>query len=115
MTELFPKAPHPSFHIGTILLAQGKQADARQALEKSVEISPEYLPPTEKLVDADIADQQLPSAMDRIQKYVEKNPKSAQAVAIRAKVYLAQKDFEHAEADLSKSIELDAKLEPSYL
>jgi tetratricopeptide (TPR) repeat protein len=115
MTELFPKDPQPSFLIGTILLVQGKQAEARKALEKSVEILPAYLPATEKLVDLDIATQQLPSAMDRIQKYIDNDSKSAQAFAIRAKVYIAQKDFEHAEADLSKSIELDPKLEPSYL
>src|SRR5262249_8723366 len=98
-----------------ILLAQKQQADARKAFEKSAEISPDYLPATEKLVDLDVADHQLGSAMDRIQNQYEKTPKSAQVVAIRATVYAAQRDFEHAESDLPKSIDLDPKLEPSYL
>jgi tetratricopeptide (TPR) repeat protein len=115
MTELFPKDPQPPFLTGMILLAQGGKADARAAFEKAAEISPNFLPATEKLVDLDLVDQQLGPAMDRAQKQIEKEPNSAQALAIRAKVFLAQKDFDHAEADLLKSIELDPKLEPSYL
>src|SRR5262249_5554324 len=58
MTELFPKDPRPSFLIGSALLGQGQQADARKAFEKSNEISPDYLPTVERLVDLDIADKQ---------------------------------------------------------
>ena len=35
--------------------------------------------------------------------------------ALRGKIYLAQRDFTHAEADLSKAIELDPKLGPAYM
>ena len=55
MTELFPKDPQPPFLMGVILLGQGQQQEARKAFEKSVEISPDYLPAIEKLVDLDIA------------------------------------------------------------
>src|SRR5256886_16897081 len=65
MTELFPKDPRPSFLIGSVLLGQGKQSDARKAFEKSNEISPDYLPAVERLVDLDIADKQYAAAMDR--------------------------------------------------
>jgi tetratricopeptide (TPR) repeat protein len=114
MTELFPKDPRPSFLIGSVLLGQGKQADARKAFEKSNEISPDYLPTVEKLVDLDLADKQYASAIDRVQKVIDKDPKQAQAWAVRGKVYLAQRDFAHAEPDLLKAIDLNPKLEPAY-
>ena len=83
MTELFPKDPQPPFLVGSILLAQGQQSDARKAFEKSVEISPDYLPPVEKLVDLDIAEKQYATALDRVQKQIDKDPKLAQAWALK--------------------------------
>jgi hypothetical protein len=35
--------------------------------------------------------------------------------ALRGKIYLAQRDFTHAEPDLLKATELDANLEPAYI
>ena len=58
MTELFPKDPQPSSSWKSILLAQRQPAEARKAFEKAVEISPDYLPATERLVDLDIAEKQ---------------------------------------------------------
>ena len=52
--------------------------------------------------------------MDRVQKLIDKQPKLAQAWAMRGKIYLAQNDFAHAEPDLNKAIELDPNLEPAY-
>jgi tetratricopeptide (TPR) repeat protein len=115
MTELFPKDPQPSFLAGSILLGQGQQQEARQAFEKSVEISPDYLPAIERLVDLDIAVKQYAPALDRVQKLIEKDGKQAQPWALRGKIYEAQGDFTHAEADLSKAIDLDPKLVPAYL
>jgi tetratricopeptide (TPR) repeat protein len=114
MTELFPKDPRPSFLMGSVLLGLGKQADARKAFEKSNEISPDYLPAVEKLVDLDLADKQYAAAMDRVQKLIDKDPKLASLWGLRAKIYLVQRDFTHAEPDLLKAIELDPKLEPAY-
>src|SRR5262249_21794035 len=115
MTELFPQDPRPSFLTGNILLAQGQQQEARKAFEKSAEISPDYLPATERLVDLDRAAKQYAAAIERVQKFIEKDPKLAQPWALRGKIYLAQRDFTHAEPDLLKAIELDPKLEPGYL
>src|SRR5262245_20028636 len=114
MTELVPNDPQPSFLVGSVLLGQGKQADARKAFEKSNEISPDYLPAVERLVDLDIIDKQYAPAIDRVQKVIDKDPKLAQPWALRAKIYLAQQDFAHAEPDLLKAIDLDPKLEPAY-
>jgi tetratricopeptide (TPR) repeat protein len=115
MTELFPKDPQPPFLVGSILLAQGQQSDARKAFERSVDIGPDYVPAVEKLADLDVAEQQYATALARAEKQIDKSPKLAQAWALRGKVYLAQRDFTHAEADLLKAVELDPNLEPAYL
>jgi tetratricopeptide (TPR) repeat protein len=114
LTELFPTDPRPFFLIGSVLLAQGQQADSRKAFEKSNEISPDYLPAVERLVDLDIIDKQYAPAIARVQKLIDKDPKLAQPWGLRAKIYLAQRDFAHAEPDLLKAIDLDPKLEPAY-
>jgi tetratricopeptide (TPR) repeat protein len=115
MIELFPSSAEPRFLLATIQLAQGNRAEAYAGLEKTSEIDPNYLPATERLLDLDLADKQAAKATSRIQTYLDKNPNSAQGMAIRAKVHLAQQDNAGAEADLVKSIELDPKLEGSYL
>ena len=110
----FPQDPQPPFLLGTILLAEGQQTEARKAFEQSVAISFDYLPANERLLELDIADKQYTAAMDRVQQQIDKDPKRAQPWALRAKVYLAQRDFAHAEPDLLKAIEIDPKLEPAY-
>ena len=115
MTELFPQDPQPSFFIGSILLGQGQQPDARQAFEKAVGVSPNYLPAIERLVDLDIAEQKFAPAIERVQGQIDRDPKLAQPWALRGKIYFAQRDFTHAEPDLLKAIELDPNLEPAYV
>src|SRR5215813_367289 len=115
MTELFPKDPQPSFLIGTILLAERQQPEARKAFEESARVSPDYLPAVERLVDFDLADQQYATAMDRVQAQIDKDPKRAQPWALRAKIYLAQRDPTRAEPDLLKAIELEPNFEAAYM
>jgi tetratricopeptide (TPR) repeat protein len=115
MVALFPKDPQPPFLLGNVLLAQGQPTEARKAFEQSALISPDYLPATERLLDFDIADKQYAAAMGRAQLQIDKDPKRAQPWALRAKVYLAQRDFAHAEPDLAKAIEIDPKFEAASL
>jgi tetratricopeptide (TPR) repeat protein len=115
MAELFPTNPQPHFGTGSILLAQGQQGEARKEFESSVKISPEYLPATEGIVDLDLSEKQYGAALDRVQQLIEKNGTLAQLWGLRGKIYWAQQDATHAEADLLKAIELDPKFEPAYV
>jgi tetratricopeptide (TPR) repeat protein len=115
MMELFPKDPQPPFQIGIIQLAKGQQTDARAAFERSLEVSPDYLPAVERLVDLDISGRRYASALDRVQKQMDRNPKVAQLWVIRGKIYLAQQNLADAETDLLKAIELDSTLEAAYV
>ena len=109
MAELFPKDPRPSYLVGTLLLQQGKQPEARTAFGKSLVASADYLPAVEGLVDLDIAEKRYADALARIQPYIDKAAKLTQPWIVRAKIYFAQRDFAHAEADLLKAIEIDPK------
>jgi tetratricopeptide (TPR) repeat protein len=119
MTELFPEDPQPPFLMASILLRQGKQNEARSALEKSLEISPDYMPAIQGLVGLDISAKQYAPALDRVQKLLDTEPKDktkfAQLSALRGTIYAAQEDFTHAEADLLKAIDLDPNLTSAYL
>src|SRR5262249_25912538 len=108
MAQLFPQESQPHFLIGTIRLSKSQPAEARQAFEKSLSISPDFLPAVEALVNLDISDKQFASGMARIQKQLDLNPGQASSWALRAKLYLAQQDPIRAEQDLLKAIELDA-------
>ena len=109
MAELFPKDPRPSYLVGTLLLQQRKQPEARTAFAKSLVASADYLPAVEGLVDLDIADKRYADALVRIQPYIDQAAKLTQPWIVRAKIYFAQRDFAHAEADLLKAIEIDPK------
>lgn len=115
MQELFPHDPQPPFLIGMNQLGKGQQSAAREAFKRSLEVSPDYLPAAEKLVDLDITDKQYASALDRMRKQIDRNPKVAQLWAIRGKIYLAQQNFTAAETDLSRAIELDSTLQGAYI
>jgi tetratricopeptide (TPR) repeat protein len=112
--ELFPKDPQAPFGVGKILVAQGERSEARKEFEKSLSISADYLPATEELANLDLTEKNYAAAMDRVQKQIEKNATAAPLLVLRGKIYIAQQDIAHAEADLRRAIELDPKLEPAY-
>ena len=115
MAEVFPQDPQPLMSIGRMLQERRDLAGARAALEKSVSISSGYLPAIERLVDLDITEQKFAAAISRIQEQVDRDPKVALAWAVRAKIYLAQRDFARAEPDLLKAIDLDSNFEAAYI
>jgi tetratricopeptide (TPR) repeat protein len=115
MTQLFPNDPQPLTLIGTILLEQRRPADARRALEKSLEIAPDYMPAIERLVDLDVAEKQYAAALERLPNPIDSNPKAAELLALRAKIHVAQPDLARAETDLLQAIEIDPQFEAAYL
>jgi tetratricopeptide (TPR) repeat protein len=115
MSEIFPQDPQPPFHIGRILLGQRQPAEARKAFERSIEIYADYLPAWEEIVDLDIAEERYTDAMDRVQKQIDKDPHLGVPWALRAKIYLAQRNLPRAEADLLQAIDRDPKLEAGYI
>jgi tetratricopeptide (TPR) repeat protein len=90
MMKLFPKNPQIPLFMGMVLVQQKKLADARQAFEKSLELSPDFLPALEQIINLDLAGKQYASALDRAQKQIEKDAKTTLPRLLLAKIYLAR-------------------------
>jgi len=144
MIDLFPKDPQGPFLMGILLAQQNKSTEARQAFEKSLELSPDYLSPLEQIVDLDLLDKQYARATERVKKEMERKPGAAAHWLLLAKIHwaqamgyvskemdktpgparpklrladvpAAQHDVEQAEAALLKALELNPNLRATYL
>jgi tetratricopeptide (TPR) repeat protein len=115
MEKLAPKDPDAPFLMGMTFLQQKRREDARAAFAKAVELSPDYVAGVEQLVDMDLADKQYEAALKQVQPLLDRNPKSAEAFLVQAKVFLAQHDVKQAEATLLKAIELKPESRPAHL
>ena len=115
MEKLAPKNPDAPLLIGMTLLQEKKRDEARAAFGRAVELSPDYLAAVEQLVDMDIADKQYETALNRVQPLLGRNPRSAEARLVQAKIFLAQQDAKGAEAALLKAIELKPESRTAHL
>ena len=144
MAEILPKDAQVPLLIGLVLAQQNKRAEARQAFESSLRLSPDYLPALEQIVDLDLADKHYDLALQRVEQQRQKNPKAAEAWLLAAKIHLAQAtvggggdqpgqsgqtrtasqfaktaaaraNVDQAEQALLKAIELNPNLRKSYL
>jgi tetratricopeptide (TPR) repeat protein len=106
LEKLAPKNPDAPFLMGMTFLQEKQRDEARAAFGRAVGVSPDYLAGVEQLVDMDIADKQYETARQRVQPLLDRNPKSAEARLIQAKIFLAQHDTKQAEAALLAAIEL---------
>ena len=115
MQPFFPKSAEVPFLIASVLAAQDKREEARQACAQSLQLAPDFLPPLEKLVDLDLADKNPQAALDRINPQIERRPSVPELQLILAKVYLSQTNFAPAETALLKAVQLAPDLRASYL
>lgn len=107
MTGRFPKDPLPWHAIGTILLSKGNSEEARQAFEKSVSSSPDFGPAIEALVNLDTQRGNFDAALSRVQQQIDKNPAVASWWGLSGKVKLSKRDFDGAEKDFLKALEIE--------
>jgi tetratricopeptide (TPR) repeat protein len=115
MTKLFPRDPRPHFASGQLLLAEGKKQVARRNFERAVELSSDFLPAIEELVNLDIADHNFSAAHQRVGNAVARNPKAPDLHVAAAKIHSAQKNYPAAEQALSRAISIDADYDPAFL
>ncbi|HST29293.1 MAG TPA: tetratricopeptide repeat protein [Chthoniobacterales bacterium] len=112
-----PQSAAGYFMLGLILHQQKKDDDARAALEKAAELAPDDFNALDKLVELDLLTKRYDAATARVQEVLRKNPNTAPAHFLEAKVYIghgAQGDLPRAESALRKAIELDPNFAPAY-
>ena len=109
-----PQNAQAYYLLGVILRQQGKTDEARQAFERTLQLAPDNLLPIDQLVGLDIESNDFKSAMQRVQSALQKTPNSASLYVIESKVYVAQREWDQAEAALLKALTLDPNSSPAY-
>lgn len=100
--------------LGLVLRQQDKPEDARRVFEQALALAPSSFAAVDQLTEIDISGKNFGPAMERAEETIQRNPTSAGAHFIKAKIYAAQHDWDHAEATLLKTLELDPNLLQAY-
>jgi len=141
METRFPKSPEVSLVLGSVYAKENHPDQARQAFERALELSSNYLPALEQIVDLDVADKKYAAAIDRVTHQIDRQAGAAEPWLLLAKVHIAkaqsyldtgnsqvqsktkpelgdvpaaQPDVTQAENALLKSIQLNPGLRNSY-
>jgi tetratricopeptide (TPR) repeat protein len=112
--RLFPRDPQTPWLMGLLYAGQNKIDEARQAFGQALVLAPDYLPALEQLVGLDLAEKKYSTALQRVESRLEKNPGLPGLHLLLAKIFLAQKDTNQAEASLLKAIELQPDSPATY-
>jgi tetratricopeptide (TPR) repeat protein len=115
IAESAPKAPEGHYLVGTVLREMGRDQEARDSLNQSVQLAEDYWPAQEALVDLDLTEGQDALATKLANGLMEKFPKAAAPRLLRAKVRLSARDIAGAESDLLCAIELEPTSEYAYV
>ena len=115
LLQQFPNTPEAYYATGNILREQNKPAEARKAFEKTLELATNHVRSVTQLVVLDLAETNFPAALQRVQKLIDKDPKSAGPPYLQAQVYQAKNDLAQAEASLLKAIELEPNFRDAYM
>ena len=81
-----PEDPIPSHLRAQVLMKKGDAAGARKALERSVEVSPDFFPAIAALAELDLAQKQPEAAQKRFEALLARKPDSVQAILGLARV-----------------------------
>jgi tetratricopeptide (TPR) repeat protein len=112
--RISPKNPQPHILLGSILQQQKKPAEAKQSLEKALELVPDYLPAVSALVEHDVIEKNVDAALQRVEEQKKKFPASAPLLVLEARVHVTQKQWNQAETVLQKALEIDPQHSPAY-
>ena len=91
-----PQDPRFSLRAGSLLQSLGREAEARQAFGRVLEIAPGHLEALAHLAELDMAAGQPAAALRRVREQAEKFTNSLPHQLLLAELYLEQKQFEAA-------------------
>jgi tetratricopeptide (TPR) repeat protein len=100
---------------GATLMQSKDNAGARRVFERLLRVSPGDLPATEELVDLDIAETNFTDATELINRQSQRQPQAAIVRLLEARVLLAQRKHDQAEAVLLQILHTDSTNEPAHL
>lgn len=105
--ELLPESPEVSLLRGELLLAQGKPAEAVNALRGAIQLNPANLAAYKLLGRALQLNNQYAGSLQPLQIYIQYSPPDAEALAWLGAAYAGQGEFEKALELLDQAVALD--------
>lgn len=115
LQRFYPKGPRVPYLIATVLAAQDKRDEARQACAEALRLDPDFLPPLEELVNLDIEDKKPEAALGRVNKEIERRPTVPELQLLLGKVYLSQTNVSQGEVVMSKAMQMAPDSRMPYL
>ena len=111
--EAMPERAELHRLLGLVLLQVQKPDEARKSLERSLELTPGFLPIVAELVGLDLREKKFPQAMKRVQAELARSPVPSVRF-LEARVLAAEGRWDEAESILVKVIEDDAQMVAAY-
>ncbi len=111
----FTNSPEIPLRVGQVFERTRFLALAHDWYEKSLKLSPGYLPALQKITALDISRTNFTQAQERLAKVLEANPKSPDLFVLQGHIYSAQGQTNQAESAYAKAIELNPDLADAYL
>jgi len=115
LEKFFTNEAQPFFLEGQAWAMDRKNPEAVRAYNKALEINPDFGPALEGAVNAEMAGGREQDALQRVKKYIEKDPKQSLPWLLQAEIHLRLRDNSAAQTDLETVISLDPKLPFPYL
>lgn len=115
MAKVFPDNASVPYLIGSTYAVEGDHTRARESFVKALEMAPNNRMALEALTELDTSEKRFDEALHRLGAQMEKMPKDASLHMLVANIYLAQGQTNQAEAEFSKSIELNPDAPSPYL
>jgi tetratricopeptide (TPR) repeat protein len=115
MARMFPKNPEIPRLTAFVYEQAGDIAQARAALDKSLELAPDYLPALENITRLDLRQKLYDQAHRRVAAVMDKYPKAAGPLMLEGEICSVEGKTNQAESALSKAIELNPDLPGPYL
>jgi tetratricopeptide (TPR) repeat protein len=115
MQKSFPSNPQVPLLIGLVHVQESQPAQARKAFEKSLELSPGFMPAVEQIINLDLNEKRYTAAMDLVKREVERTPQAADPLLLQSEIYQAQGETNQSETVLLKAISLNPSLPKPYI
>ena len=99
--------------LGQLELRQKHEAEGRSLLEQALARNPNFLPALNLLVEADLQDKQPEKAVARLQAQITKVPNNASMYADLARLQLQLRDFNGAQGNAQRALQLNKDYSPA--
>jgi putative PEP-CTERM system TPR-repeat lipoprotein len=115
-TQLVASPQQVELHrlLGQILSRQGKIEEARRSFERSLELTPDYLPVVAELIALEVKEKDFAGAVRRVERLKATAPDLAAVHVLEARVRAAEGKWDDVEVALFKAMKLDPSFGGAY-